>query len=319
MWWKNRTDRTLSIRRAIHIVSIHYKVVVEDKSYGKYGESKYFNETIEERGKMKNRVIVVIGIICLGMLLGCQRNSESPKKESTKEEKAATAKATKKTTEKKVSSEVEKKEKIRIAVDPGHQKEQMSKQEPIGPGASETKPMVSSGTEGCVTGKSEYQVNLEISMKLKKILMDRGYDVYMIRETNDVQLSNRKRAEMANKSGSKLFLRIHCNSDENSSVYGALTMCPTDSNSYCPDIIKDSQYLARVIGKSLCQKTGAKNRGVIQTDQMSGINWCKIPVTIIETGFMSNPEEDRKLSDVAYQSRLAEGIADGVDIYIKNK
>lgn len=218
-----------------------------------------------------------------------------------------------------ISTAERKEKKIKIAIDPGHQKDQMLKQEPIGPGASETKAKVSSGTEGCITGRPEYQVNLEISMKLKEVLADRGYEVYMIRESNNVSLSNRKRAEMANKSGSKLFLRIHCNSDENSWVQGALTMCPTDSNTYCSEIINDSQKLAQVVEKSLCQKTGAKNRGIIQTDQMSGINWSKIPVTIIETGFMSNPEEDKKLSDEVYQNQLAEGIADGVDIYMKNK
>lgn len=232
------------------------------------------------------------------------------KKRVEKKETASTVAAT----------EVEpKEEKIKIAIDPGHQKEQMSEQEPIGPGASETKPKVSSGTEGCTTGIPEYQVNLEISMRLKKVLVSRGYEVYMIRESNDVRLSNRERAEMANKSGSEIFLRIHCNSDENSSVHGALTMCPTGANSYCTEIIDDSQNLAKTIETSLCRETGAQNRGIIQTDQMSGINWCKIPVTIIETGFMSNPEEDRKLSDEAYQDQLAEGIADGVDIYMKNK
>ena len=72
----------------------------------------------------------------------------------------------------------------------------MSEQEAIGPGADKTKPMVSSGTEGVVTKRTEYQVNLEVSLKLKSELIARGYDVYMIRETNDVSLSNKKRALM---------------------------------------------------------------------------------------------------------------------------
>ena len=50
---------------------------------------------------------------------------------------------------------------------------------------------------------------------------------------------------------------------------------------------------------------------------MSGINWSTMPVTIVEMGFMSNPEEDRKLSDDQYQTRLAEGIAEGVDRYFE--
>lgn len=231
----------------------------------------------------------------------------------TEETTTASETSTEVSTEKKIREK-----KIKIAIDPGHQKKQMSEQEPIGPGASETKPMVSSGTEGCVTKIPEYEINLQVSLKLKNVLISRGYDVYMIRESNDVSLSNKERAQRANLSGASAFLRIHCNSAESSSTDGALTMCPTDSNPYCGgDVIEKSQRLAQIVGNALCHRTGAKNRGTIETDQMSGINWCTIPVTIVEMGFMSNPEEDRKLSNDDYQNRLANGIADGIDIYMK--
>lgn len=240
-------------------------------------------------------------------------------KEKTSEEKVPVTKTA--TTEKatatvQVTTEKEE-EKIKIAIDPGHQKKQMSAQEPIGPGAGETKPMVSSGTSGTVTGKPEYLVNLEVSLKLKKVLIARGYDVYMIRESNDVSLSNKQRSQLANKSGARAFIRIHCNSDEDSSVNGALTMCPTISNPYCSDIADSSQLLSEKVLKAMCARTGAKQRTIIETDQMTGINWSTIPVTIVEMGFMSNPQEDQKLSNESYQSRIAEGIADGIDTYMK--
>lgn len=195
----------------------------------------------------------------------------------------------------------------------------MSEKEAIGPGSDKTKPMVSSGTEGIVTKRTEYQVNLEVSLKLKSALIARGYDVYMIRETNDVSLSNKKRALMANESGSDILLRIHCNSVDSQSANGALTMSPTLSNPYCRSIAADSQEFSECVVSTLCRRTGAVNRGVTQTDEMTGINWSKIPVTIVEMGFMSNPEEDQKLSDNHYQSMLAEGIADGVDRYYKRR
>ena len=269
---------------------------------------------------------VMLSIFCVGCKDDEVITQDKKAEEKTTEKRTeiikqkTTQKASQKTTQnKKETTTLPKEEKrIKIAIDAGHQKKQMSEQEAIGPGADKTKPMVSSGTEGVVTKRTEYQVNLEVSLKLKSELIARGYDVYMIRETNDVSLSNKKRALMANESGAGILLRIHCNSADSQSANGALTMSPTSSNPYCKVIAADSQRLSECVS-TLCRRTGAKNRGVTQTDEMTGINWSKIPVTIVEMGFMSNPDEDQKLSDRHYQTMLAEGIADGVDRYYQRE
>lgn len=271
--------------------------------------------------KMRSILISVL-ILCF-FCVGCSNKDEeliTPDKKTTEKRTEIIKQKTTQTDNKTTTTEEERKEKrIKIAIDAGHQKKQMSSQEPIGPGSDKTKPMVSSGTEGVVTKRAEYQVNLEVSLKLKSILIARGYDVYMLRETNDVSLSNKKRALMANESGSDILLRIHCNSADSQSANGALTMCPTSSNPYCKAIAADSQRLSECVVSTLCRRTGETNRGVTQTDEMTGINWSKIPVTIVEMGFMSNPDEDQKLSDSHYQSMLAEGIADGVDRYYQRR
>lgn len=202
-----------------------------------------------------------------------------------------------------------------IAIDPGHQAKGNSEKEPIGPGASEKKAKVASGTQGNATGIPEYKLTLAVSLKLKDELINRGYQVYMIRETDDVNISNAERAEMANKSGADIFVRVHANSLSDTSVHGALTMCQTSKNPYNGGLYSKSSALSKAVVKGLCDATGFKNRGVQETDTMSGINWCQIPVTIVEMGFMSNAEEDKKMATEEYRNKIAKGIADGIDAY----
>lgn len=205
-----------------------------------------------------------------------------------------------------------------IAIDAGHQQKGNFSKEPIAPGASQTKAKVASGTAGVSTKIPEYQVTLDVSLLLEKELKSRGYDVIMIRRTNDVDISNSRRAMMANDANADAFIRIHCNGVENSSAKGALTMCQTPNNQYCGDLYKQSRALSDRVIDSLCRQTGAKNLGVSETDTMSGINWCRVPVTIVEMGFMTNPEEDKLLCDPSYQQKLATGIANGIDDYFES-
>ena len=204
---------------------------------------------------------------------------------------------------------------IIVVIDAGHQGKGNSNKEPDGPGSGTLKAKVTSGATGCVTKQQEYILNLEVSLKLRDELISRGYQVVMIRENHAINISNSERAKYANNLGADAFIRIHANSSDSSSVSGIETICQTSSNPYNASIYKECRKLSECILDEVVESTGAKKRRVWETDTMSGINWCEVPVTILEMGFLSNPEEDRLMADDDYQDKMVEGIANGLDKY----
>ncbi len=205
-----------------------------------------------------------------------------------------------------------------VCIDAGHQIKGISETEPNGPGSTVMKKKLSSGTAGVFTRIPEYQLNLDVSLMLKAELLKRGYNVIMIRETNDCPKSNAERAIIANESGADIFVRIHANGSDNPDVNGALCCAPTSQNPYLTaENIADSRRLSEIVVNNMCRETGAKNRGLYNVDTMTGINWCEIPVTIVEMGYMSNVEEDKLMATEEYRLKIVDGIADGIDEYFK--
>ena len=206
-----------------------------------------------------------------------------------------------------------------ICIDPGHQVRGNSGLEEVAPGSSTKKPKVSSGTRGVATKKYEYQLTLEVGLKLRDALKNKGYKVFMVRETNDVDISNKERAIKTNNAGCSLYIRLHADGVDNSSVNGATVLTSSAKNRYTQSVQKSSDKFSRTLLSEYIKATGAKNRGVSYRDDLTGTNWSKVTNTLIELGFMSNPAEDRKMSTPEYQAKMVNGMVNGIEKYLREK
>lgn len=162
----------------------------------------------------------------------------------------------------------------------------------------------------------EHSNTMESENSQEEILLERGYEVIMVRTEHDVNISNRERAQVANEAGADVFIRIHANGAEDSGVHGAMTLCQTAGNPYNGELYEESRRLSDCVLDAFVEKTGAKKQRVWETDTMSGINWAAVPTTIVEMGYMTNPEEDKRMATEEYQRLMAEGMADGIDRYV---
>ncbi len=235
-------------------------------------------------------------------------------KSDTSKEAASTEASSDATTEESVKSNVGGGR--MIVIDAGHQQTANEEKEPIGPAATETKVKATPGNTGVSTGIAEYDLTLQIAKKLETELTARGYNVKMIRTSNDVDISNATRAEYANNLNAEAVIKIHANGSTDNTATGVMTVCQTSSNPYNAGIYDKCKDLATDVLSGLLASTGAKSDGIWETDSMSGINWSTVPVTIVEVGYITTASEEALLVTDDYQNKIVKGIADGLDTYV---
>jgi N-acetylmuramoyl-L-alanine amidase len=201
-----------------------------------------------------------------------------------------------------------------ICLDAGHQRYGNNELEPAAPGSKEMKAKVSSGTRGVKTKKPEYVLNLEAARMIKEKLEAYGYKVVMTRETHDVDISNKERAALCNQAGADLAVRIHADGNDSPKANGISLLYPARSG-HSEMIYSKSMEAAQKVLKEAVNVTGAASRGAMPRSDLSGFNWSEVPAILLEMGFMTNPEEEEKLSDPDYLDRLAQGVVNGINDY----
>ncbi len=199
---------------------------------------------------------------------------------------------------------------LTVVIDAGHQETPPTGTETNAPWNDTQKAKNTHGTTGVATGNNEYEINLEIALKIRDTLEAQGATVVMTRDNNGTSLSNQDRANIANTSNAQLAISIHCNGADSASANGTevYSRGEGDGTAEYKNRSISEKALATSLLNSVCEYTGSKNRGAKTSDSYTGINYSNIPFFILECGFMSNEEEDKKLGDAAYQQKIADGI-----------
>ena len=198
-----------------------------------------------------------------------------------------------------------------VVIDPGHSSNGNKGMEQQSPDSDIMKIKDPGGAEGISTGTPEYVVAMSVSLKLKKLLEQNNITVITTKTQDTESPGNIERAETGNVNNADLAIRIHCDSADAQSARGASMLTPAPIG-YAKNISDISKKYGQVILNNLVSTAGMNNRGVVERSDLTGFNWSKVPVVLVEMGFMSNPEEDKLLNDDNYQNKLAQGLCNGI-------
>ena len=173
-------------------------------------------------------------------------------------------------------------------------------------------------------GVQEKNLTLSVANQLKANLIQLGYQVLMTRTADYNVDFKTERSKMANQSNADLFISIHFNATglPSSNATGIETYWYQYDPEYQPKInaamhndptrLAESEILANQVQASLISETGAVNRGV-RRESFAVLRETAIPAILVELGFMSNPSDLQKIKEDAYQTKLANALAQGID------
>ncbi len=163
-------------------------------------------------------------------------------------------------------------------------------------------------------GVTEQAVNLNVAKELARLLYEGGYEVMQYRTTRDENvLSNKNadlsnRANMANNWGADYFVSIHTNSSLNPAANGF--------EAYVYRLGGRAEALAQSIVSQVVAQLGSKDNGVRQAN-FAVLRRTRMPATLLELGYLTNPTEALNLNSPAWQRAVAKAIYDGINNYVK--
>ena len=263
--------------------------------------------------KKKSIVLLIIASI-LVVTTGCitVNLGSTSEKETSKIEKKTTDEKNNSSEKEENKSNNNDNSKITIVIDPGHSSTGNSGNEPVSPNSSTTKLKDGLGATGEFTNIPEHKTNMSVALLLKENLISRGYNVVLTKESVSESKSNIERAEVGNKNNANLVVRIHADSCEDKSVNGASIHVPA-KNEYTSSFYDVSKSYGTKIINTYTKEVNIKNRGVIERNDLTGFNWSKVPVVLVEMGYLSNKEDDNFVSNTKNHPKIAKAIADGIN------
>jgi N-acetylmuramoyl-L-alanine amidase len=186
--------------------------------------------------------------------------------------------------------------KFTVLIDPGH-------------GGNDVGTESSKNVENGLNNVYEKDVALEISKKVVSKLSKYNDIEVLVTRNDDTYLSLTERINFANSSDIDASISIHLNAQaQGNDAQGVETY-------YKRDVDDGSKALAKAVQSSIVSHIDTRDRGIIAKnyDMVIGV---KAPSILVETGFLSTPEEEKKLTNSDYQEQLAEGIVQGILSYL---
>jgi len=184
---------------------------------------------------------------------------------------------------------------------------------------STSKEKMGKSSQGISSGKYEYEITLAAAYSIQAELIRRGYNVILSRSANNVNISNGQRALRAVEEGAELYLRISAGNGSDYSQSGIMGCITTAANEATKAHYQENYTLCSSVLQETVKRTGADNNGIYQTDDITALNFCTMPALSLNIGYLTSEEDDKQLNDSTYLEKMAQGIADGIDLFFEEE